>query len=297
MPPTRVLMVDVRNVVGSRPDGWWHDPEGASADLVDEIASAPVARDWVVVAVVDGDASGRLADGSRNGVEVVRAGRGRDAADDRIVALLSDADLPPGVPVTVVTADRELRDRVADVRPDASCVGPTWLRDRLDGSAPASAPPPDDPPARSFTVVHDDRLERNKANVLAFYDLMFNQSEPATAIETYAGDEYIQHNPDVGDGKEAFVAYFERMAEEYPGKHVEFVRVIAEDNHVVLHCRQTWPGDPAAPPGGDPAAPPTGDQVYAGIDIFRLDDDGKVVEHWDVLQLVPDEAAHDNTMF
>jgi predicted SnoaL-like aldol condensation-catalyzing enzyme len=139
------------------------------------------------------------------------------------------------------------------------------------------------------TSVHDERLERNKANVLAFYDLMFNQCEPAAAIAAYVGEDYIQHNPDVGDGKEAFVEYFEQMADEYPGKHVEFVRVIAEDDHVVLHCRQTWPGDRTAPSGGD--------QVYAGIDIFRLDEAGKVLEHWDVLQLVPDEAAHDNSMF
>lgn len=131
------------------------------------------------------------------------------------------------------------------------------------------------------SVVHDERLERNKANVLAFYDLMFNQCQPAAAIEAYAGEEYIQHNPHVGDGKEAFVEYFEQMAQDHPGKRVEFVRIIAEGDHVVLHCRQTWPGE----------------QVYAGIDIFRLDEDGKVLEHWDVLQLVPDESANDNTMF
>ncbi|MFC7378967.1 nuclear transport factor 2 family protein [Brevundimonas sp. GCM10030266] len=122
--------------------------------------------------------------------------------------------------------------------------------------------------------------DANTLTAQAFYDLMFNRCRPREAIERYVGDRYIQHNPGVPDGKDGFIAYFERMATEHPGKRVHILRTVAEGDLVVLHTRQAWPGD----------------VDWAGMDIFRFED-GRIVEHWDVLQRVPERAENANTMF
>lgn len=123
-------------------------------------------------------------------------------------------------------------------------------------------------------------LEANKKNAIAFYRTAY-LGDPAKAVEMYVGAEYIQHNPLVGDGKRAFIEYFTAMADQYPDKDIEFVRSVAEGDLVALHTHQTWPGD----------------EEYVTMDFFRFDDDGKIVEHWDAIQMVPDASKNDNPMY
>jgi predicted SnoaL-like aldol condensation-catalyzing enzyme len=105
--------------------------------------------------------------------------------------------------------------------------------------------------------------------------------DPAKAVEMYVGAEYIQHNPLVGDGKQAFIDYFTEMVAQYPSKEIEFVRAVAEGDLVALHTHQTWPGN----------------EEYVTMDFFRFDTDGKIIEHWDVIQEVPNETKNGNPMY
>ena len=123
-------------------------------------------------------------------------------------------------------------------------------------------------------------LQRNKKNAIDFYRTAY-LGEPAKAVELYVGAEYIQHNPLVGNGKQAFIDYFTEMARQYPDKRIAFVRAIAEGDLVALHTHQTWPGN---------------DQ-YVTMDFFRFDANGKIVEHWDAIQSVPSESLNGNTMY
>lgn len=124
------------------------------------------------------------------------------------------------------------------------------------------------------------REENNKQSAIAFYRMAF-QGEPARAVELYVGVDYIQHNPAVADGRQGFIDYFTEMAEGYPDKSIDFVRAVAEGDLVALHTHQIWPGS----------------VEYVTMDFFRFDDKGKIVEHWDTIQAIPDDSKHDNTMF
>ncbi len=125
-----------------------------------------------------------------------------------------------------------------------------------------------------------DILKQNKINAIAFYEMAYN-GNPQKAVELYVGSKYIQHNPLVADGTQPFIDYFNRMASEYPDKSIEFVRAVAEGDLVALHTHQVWPGN---------------DQ-YVTMDFFRFDSNGKIVEHWDAMQQIPETSANNNTMY
>ncbi len=122
--------------------------------------------------------------------------------------------------------------------------------------------------------------ENNKKNAIEFYRMSY-EGNPGKAVELYVGNEYIQHNPLVGNGIEPFIAYFEDMAKEYPDKIIEFVRAVAEGNLVALQTHQKWPGE----------------DEYVTMDFFRFDNNGKIVEHWDSIQQIPEATANGNAMY
>ena len=123
-------------------------------------------------------------------------------------------------------------------------------------------------------------LEENKKNAIEFYRMSYD-GNPSKAVKLYVGNKYIQHNPVVGDGIQAFIEYFEKMAKEYPNKSIEFVRAVAEDNLVALHTHQRWPGN----------------EEYVTMDFFRFDEKGKIIEHWDSIQQIPEKSANGNSMY
>lgn len=123
-------------------------------------------------------------------------------------------------------------------------------------------------------------LEINKQNAIEFYRMAYSGS-PKGAVEKYVGNEYIQHNPLVGNGTQPFIDYFERMQSEYSDKSIKFVRAVAEEDLVALHTHQTWPGN----------------EQYVTMDFFRFDSNGKIVEHWEAIQEIPETSLNENTMY
>jgi predicted SnoaL-like aldol condensation-catalyzing enzyme len=127
------------------------------------------------------------------------------------------------------------------------------------------------------------KLERNKNVVIDYYRTAFG-GDPRKAVADHFGPRYTQHNPDAEDGPEAFIGFVTWLRGEFPGLRLDIKRVIAEGDMVVTHSHLDLdPGDPANP-------------GRALADYFRLED-GKVVEHWDVIQDVPARAANGNGMF
>ncbi|WP_309143804.1 MULTISPECIES: nuclear transport factor 2 family protein [unclassified Bradyrhizobium] len=136
-------------------------------------------------------------------------------------------------------------------------------------------------PAVAQTASRDlVKEEANRKLVLEFYDRVFNRHEPKEAAEVL-GDVYIQHNPTVPDGKSHFVSFFTELFKQKPERRARIVRSATDGDLVYLHSHAT---------NG------AGDRGRAIVDIFRVKD-GKIVEHWDVIQSVPEKAANNNTMF
>lgn len=123
-------------------------------------------------------------------------------------------------------------------------------------------------------------VEKNKALVVEFYNKALNDKDIEGAI-AMMGPTYTQHNARIPDGQEGFRQFFTAFKQRYPQSHSKIVRVFAEGDYVILHVHMV------REPGT------RGDAV---MDIFRLEN-GKLVEHWDVLQPIPDNIPHSNTMF
>lgn len=133
----------------------------------------------------------------------------------------------------------------------------------------------------SLNVAAEFLQEKNKKVVVDFYEMAFNQHKPTEAAKIYFGPKYIQHNPHVPNGASAFYNYFESYFKKNPEAHVLIKRAIADGDLVALHLHSKSTKK---------------DLGLAVVDIFRLEN-GKIVEHFDVVQSVPEKTANGNTMF
>ncbi|MBE7129689.1 ester cyclase [Bacillus mycoides] len=122
--------------------------------------------------------------------------------------------------------------------------------------------------------------EKNKKMVVNFYNEVFNKHN-IDIIPKYVSGDYKQHNPFVADGRKVFMDFFKEDFVKNPNSSAEIKRVVAEGDTVALHVHSRANSQ---------------DKGVAIVDIFRIKN-GKIVEHWDVIQEIPNEAANDNTMF
>lgn len=122
----------------------------------------------------------------------------------------------------------------------------------------------------------------NKQNVLAFYELGLNQKQGQAAVDKYVGSRYVQHNPGAADGPQGFVKFIDFLRAKFPQSHSEIKQAFADGDYVILHVH---------------AVREPGTRGDAIVDIFKLDDQGKIIEHWDVVQPIPDQTANSNGMF
>ena len=120
----------------------------------------------------------------------------------------------------------------------------------------------------------------NRQTVTHFLTRAFNEKQPVEAAQLL-GPTYVQHNPQASDGVAAFVAFIEGFTASFPKVTLDIKRTVADGDLVAVHSHLTLR---------------PGDRGSAVMDIFRLEN-GRIVEHWDVLQEVPEHAANDNTMF
>ena len=132
----------------------------------------------------------------------------------------------------------------------------------------------------AMAAPNEAQQEANRKAVLAFYDKGLNQKDADAAL-AYVGDRYVQHNPGAADGPEGFRKFIGFLREKFPNSHSEIKRSFVDGDYVILHVH---------------AVREPGTRGNAIIDIFKLED-GKIVEHWDVVQPVPENPANDNTMF
>lgn len=122
--------------------------------------------------------------------------------------------------------------------------------------------------------------EANRKTVLACYEKGLNQKDADAAL-AYVGDRYVQHNPNAADGPDGFRKFIGFLRDKFPNSHSEIKRSFVDGDYVILHVH---------------AVREPGSRGNAIVDIFKLEN-GKVVEHWDVVQPIPENPANNNTMF